>query len=114
MSLKPTVTLHGALPVLQPEYYYSELFIRPLSLDLEKLLTVFVGHLQNGPDHYGTRGLPSNNTTDQNGRSGDKSSFEIFKVSWVASDWNFMHLRCLDAVGRVAFLQVLHRLFLGA
>jgi hypothetical protein len=112
MFLKPTVILHGALPVLQPEYYYSDVFITPLSLDLEKLLTEFARRLYDCSDHCGPHGL-SSNTTDQNGILRDDNSFKIFKTFWVSNDWNFMHLRCLDAIGRVAFLHVLHRIFLG-
>ncbi|KAG9096608.1 hypothetical protein FS749_008126 [Ceratobasidium sp. UAMH 11750] len=111
MSLKPTVALHGALPVLQPEYYYSDVFLTQLRLDLDKLLTDFAHCLLNKPDQDG---LPaSSGTTDQTGTSPEQSSFGIFKTCWVSNHWRFIHLRCLDAIGRAAFLHVLHRMFLG-
>ena len=112
MSLKPTVALHGSLPVLQPEFYYSDVFLTPTRLDLDKLLADFAKCMLNGSDQYGIRGL-SSNPTDQTGTPPDCSSFAIFKSCWMSSDWSFMHLRCLDAIGRVAFLHVLHRIFLG-
>ncbi|KAG9123488.1 hypothetical protein FRC07_014878 [Ceratobasidium sp. 392] len=111
MSLKPTVTLHGALPVLQLEYYYSDLFLTPLRLDLDKLLTDFARCLLNKPDQGGL--AASSSTTDQTGASPEQNSFGIFKTCWVSNHWSFMHLRCLDAIGRVAFLHVLHRMFLA-
>ncbi|KAG9103498.1 hypothetical protein FRC06_010380 [Ceratobasidium sp. 370] len=111
MSLKPTVTLHGALPVLQPEYYYSDVFLTPLRLDLDKLLADFAHCLLNKPDQDG---LPaSSSTTDQTGASPEQNSFRIFKTCWVSNHWGFIHLRCLDAIGRAAFLHVLHRMFFG-
>jgi hypothetical protein len=111
MSLKPTVALHGALPVLQPEYYYSDVFLTPLRLDLDKLLTDFVRCLLNNPDQCGQSA--SSSATDQSGLSPEQNSFRIFTTCWVSNHWSFMHLRCLDAIGRVAFLHVLHRMFLG-
>ncbi|QRV88759.1 small nuclear RNA activating complex (SNAPc), subunit SNAP43 [Ceratobasidium sp. AG-Ba] len=111
MTLRPTVALHGSLPALQPEFYYSDVFLTPLRLDVDKLLTDFVQRLLNKPDQDG---LPaSSSPTDLTGASAEQNSFEIFKTCWVSNHWRFMHLRCLDAIGRGAFLHVLHRLFLA-
>lgn len=112
MSLKPTVALHGSLPVLQPEFYCSDIFVIPIRSDLDKLLADFARCLLNGSDQHGLRGL-SSNIADQTAIPPVCDSFAMFKTCWMSSDWRFMHLRCLDAIGRVAFLHVLHRMFLG-
>ncbi|KAG8763377.1 hypothetical protein FRC11_004252 [Ceratobasidium sp. 423] len=111
MSLKPTVALHGALPVLQPEYFSSDLFVVPLRLDLESLLTEFARRLRNHSDHCGLAEPAASNATDQNGIFKD-NSLNTFKSCWESSDWKFMHLRCLDAIGRTTFLRIVHRTFL--
>ncbi|KAJ1306682.1 hypothetical protein OPQ81_007675 [Rhizoctonia solani] len=113
MSLKPTVTLHGALPVLQPEYFSSDIFVVPLRLDIEKLLTEFTRRLRNHSDHCGLAEPVTNNATDQNGIFKD-NSLKTFISFWTSSDWKFMHLRCLDAIGRTAFVRIVHRIFLEA
>ncbi|KAL5633333.1 hypothetical protein ACGC1H_003735 [Rhizoctonia solani] len=113
MSLKPTVTLHGALPVLQPEYFSSDLFVTPLRLDIENLLTEFARRLQNHSDHCGLAEPAASNATDPNGIFRN-NSLKIFLSCWASSDWKFMHLRCLDAIGRTAFLRTVHRTFLEA
>jgi hypothetical protein len=112
MSLKPSVTLHGALPILQPEYFASDLFVAHLRLDIENLLTEFARRLRNHSDHCGLAEATTSNAADQNGIL-DGNSLSTFKSCWMDSDWKFMHLRCLDAIGRTAFLRVVHRAFLG-
>ncbi|KAF8605890.1 hypothetical protein BDV93DRAFT_410797, partial [Ceratobasidium sp. AG-I] len=98
---------------LQPDFYYSDVFVTPIRSDLDKLLAGFAKCLLNGSDQHGIRGL-SSNAADQTGIPPDCNSFAIFKTCWVSSNWSLMHLRCLDAIGRVAFLHVLHRMFLEA
>ncbi|GAB1518374.1 hypothetical protein RhiTH_001433 [Rhizoctonia solani] len=113
MSLKPTVTLHGALPMLQPEYFASDLFVSHLRLDIENLLTEFAKRLRNHSDHCGLAEAAASNATGQNGMSKD-DSLRTFKSCWMDSDWKLMHLCCLDAIGRATFLRVVHRTFLEA
>ncbi|QRV73989.1 small nuclear RNA activating complex (SNAPc), subunit SNAP43 [Ceratobasidium sp. AG-Ba] len=89
MTLRPTVALHGSLPALQPEFYYSDVFLAPLRLDVDKLLTDFVQRLLNKPDQDG---LPaSSSPTDLTGASAEQNSFEIFKTCWLPLNFEYPH-----------------------
>ncbi|CAE7233173.1 unnamed protein product [Rhizoctonia solani] len=83
------------------------------SLNIENLLTEFARRLRDHSDHCGLAEAATSNATDLNGIPKD-NSLKTFISCWTYSNWKLMHLRCLDAIGRVAFLGTVHRAFLEA
>ena len=77
---------------VQPSYFTSSLFVNALREDFEILCKVYK------EEHVVTQ---------------DKSPFILFKSLWVSKGWNWLHMKVLDARGRISFLSVVCRIFLG-
>lgn len=98
VSLAPTTQLFRALPIVQPFYYSSSLFVDPLRKDIDHLLNSFVrAYADDASDSSSIRDKP----------------FSYFKRLWKEQKWDYAHLAVLDSRGRIAFFDTVARVFLG-
>jgi hypothetical protein len=79
--------------VLQPAYFTSVLYVRPLRDDISTLIEDFRNHFAQ--------------------RDPTISPFSVFKQLWVLKGWKWLHFKVLDNRARQRFLLVTLRLFLG-
>ncbi|KAF8634470.1 hypothetical protein AX15_000911 [Amanita polypyramis BW_CC] len=91
MSVAPSPSSSRGQPVLQPEYFTSELYVHPLRQDILSLLLSYHNH------YYS----PSNSRP-----------FQLFKHLWLSLRWHCLHFKVFDARSRHTFLTVTLRLFL--
>ncbi|KDQ19903.1 hypothetical protein BOTBODRAFT_51276 [Botryobasidium botryosum FD-172 SS1] len=98
VSLGPTTQLYRTLPLLQPFYYSSSLFVDPVKQDIDNLLTAFTGDYTAGAADAASTVLAK--------------PFPHFKSIWKAQKWDYAHLLVLDPRGRIAFVDTVTRLFL--
>ncbi|KZT39792.1 hypothetical protein SISSUDRAFT_1060849 [Sistotremastrum suecicum HHB10207 ss-3] len=79
------------VPLLDPKYYYSSLFVDAFTEDLVDLLRTF-------HDQYTLKPPP-------------RHAFDIFKDIWRQKGWNWIHLKELTDAPREAFLDTCFRIF---
>ena len=93
MSVAPSTTAKKGEIILQPAYFTSSIFVDSLREDILVLIQAFAEAYIRATD--------------------PTQSFTLFKATWTAQGWPWLHLRTLDARSRDKFLAVVVRLFIG-